>query len=63
MNDYETLTLAVWFFVQGLMYGSYMRYAIYGCHGRIVVMQITWPIAAIAMAYIAGQTVVDTWAD
>ena len=24
-------------------------------------VEITWPIAAIAMAYIAGQTVVDTW--
>ena len=24
------------------------------------VVEVTWPIAAIAMAYIAGQTVVDT---
>ena len=26
-------------------------------------VEITWPIAAIAMAYIAGPTVVDTWAE
>ena len=26
-------------------------------------VEITWPIAAIGMAYIAGQTVVDTWGD
>ena len=26
-------------------------------------VEITWPIAAIAMAYIAGQTVVDTWGE
>ena len=26
-------------------------------------VEVTWPIAAIAMAYIAGQTVVDTWGD
>tara|TARA_Y100001968_G_scaffold264400_1_gene253287 strand:+ start:539 stop:712 length:174 start_codon:yes stop_codon:yes gene_type:complete len=26
-------------------------------------VEITWPIAAIAMVYIAGQTVVDTWGD
>ena len=26
-------------------------------------VEITWPLAAIAMAYIAGQTVVDTWGE
>ena len=26
-------------------------------------VEITWQIAAIAMMYIAGQTVVDTWGD
>jgi len=26
-------------------------------------VEITWPIAAIAVAYIAGQTVVDTWGE
>jgi len=26
-------------------------------------VEVTWPIAAIAMAYIAGQTVVDTWGE
>ena len=26
-------------------------------------VEITLPIAAIAMAYIAGQTVVDTWGE
>ena len=24
-------------------------------------IELTWPIVAIAMAYIAGQTVMDTW--
>ena len=26
-------------------------------------VEITWPIAGIAMAYIAGQAVVDTWGE
>tara|TARA_B100000676_G_C17553570_1_gene568634 strand:- start:344 stop:517 length:174 start_codon:yes stop_codon:yes gene_type:complete len=26
-------------------------------------VDITWPIAALAMAYVAGQTVVDTWSE
>ena len=26
-------------------------------------VEIAWPIAAIAMAFIAGQTVVDTWGE
>ena len=63
MNHYGTLALVLWLFVQGLMYGSYMQYAMYGCCDRIVVMEITWPIEAIAMAFIAGQTVVDTWGE
>ena len=24
-------------------------------------IELTWPMAAVAVAYIAGQTVVDTW--
>ena len=27
------------------------------------VVEVAWPIAAIAMAYIAGQAVVDTWGE
>ena len=34
-------------------------YAILASRGRINVIGVPWPIAAIAMAYIAGQTVVS----
>ena len=34
--------------------------AVAGATGAVA---LTWPIAAIAMVYIAGQTVVDTWGD
>ena len=27
------------------------------------VVEVTWPIVAIAMAYTAGQTVADTWVE
>ena len=37
--------------------------AVAGAAATIEVVEITWPIAAIAMAYIAGQTAVDTWGD
>ena len=36
--------------------------AVAGAAAATGVVEVTWPIAAIAMAYIAGQTVVDTWA-
>ena len=26
-------------------------------------VEITWPMAVVAVAYIAGQTVVDTWGE
>ena len=26
-------------------------------------IELTWPMAVVAVAYIAGQTVVDTWGD
>ena len=26
-------------------------------------IELTWPMAAVAVAYIVGQTVVDTWGD
>ena len=26
-------------------------------------IELTWPMAVVAMAYIAGQTVVDTWGE
>ena len=26
-------------------------------------IELTWPIAVVAVAYIAGQTVVDTWGE
>ena len=36
--------------------------AVAGAAAATGVVEVTWPIAApIAMAYIAGQTVVDTW--
>ena len=35
--------------------------AVAGAAAATGAVEITWPIAAIAMAYIAGQTVVDTW--
>ena len=34
--------------------------AVAGASAATGAMEVTWPIAAIAMAYIAGQTVVDT---
>ena len=34
-----------------------------GAAAAIGVVEITWPIAAIAMAYILGQAAVDTWGD
>ena len=35
--------------------------AVAGAAAATGVVEVTWPIAAIAMAYIAAQTVVDTW--
>ena len=35
--------------------------AVAGAAAATRAVAITWPIAAIAMAYIAGQAVVDTW--
>ena len=35
--------------------------AVAGAAAATAAVYITWPIAAIVMAYIAGQTVVDTW--
>ena len=35
--------------------------AVVGAAAATGAVEITWPIAAIAMAYIAGQAVVDTW--
>ena len=26
-------------------------------------IELTWPMAAVALAYIVGQTVVDTWGE
>ena len=37
--------------------------AVAGAAAATGAVEITWPIAAIAMAYIAGQTVVDTWGE
>ena len=37
--------------------------AVAGAAAPTGAVEITWPIAAIAMAYIAGQTVGDTWGD
>jgi len=37
--------------------------AVVGAAAATGAVEITWPIAAIAMAYIAGQTVVDTWGE
>ncbi len=37
--------------------------AVAGAAAAIGAVEITWPIAAIAMAYIAGQTEVDAWGD
>ncbi len=37
--------------------------AVAGAAAATGAVEITWPIAAIAMVYIAGQTVVDTWGD
>jgi len=44
------------------MYGVVLM-ALYGWGRRVNVMGITWPAPAIAVAYIAGQTVVDTWGE
>ena len=37
--------------------------ALAGGAAAIGLVEVTWPVAAIAMAYIAGQTVVDTWGE
>ncbi len=37
--------------------------AVAGAAAATGAVEVTWPIAAIAMAYIAGQTVVDTWGE
>ena len=37
--------------------------AVDGAAAATVAVEIAWPIAAIAMAYIAGQTVLDTWGE
>ena len=37
--------------------------AVGGAAAATGAVEVTWPIAAIAMAYIAGQTVVDTWGE
>jgi len=35
--------------------------AVVGAAAATGAVEITWPIAAVAVAYIVGQTVVDTW--
>ena len=37
--------------------------AVAGAAATIEVVEITWPIAAIAMAYILGQAAVDAWGE
>ena len=37
--------------------------AVAGAAAATGAVEITWPIAGIAMAYIAGQTGVDAWGD
>ena len=37
--------------------------AVAGVAAATGAVEITWPMAAVAVAYIAGQTVVDTWGD
>ena len=37
--------------------------AVGGAAAATGVVEITWQVAAVAVAYIAGQTVVDTWGD
>ena len=37
--------------------------AVAGAAAATGAVKITWPIAAIAMAYVAGQAVVDTWGE
>ena len=37
--------------------------AVAGAAAATGVVEITWPIAAIAMAYILGQAAVDTWGE
>ena len=37
--------------------------AVAGAAATTGAVEVTWPIAAIAMAYILGQTVVDTWGE
>ena len=37
--------------------------AVAGAAAATGTVEITWPIAAIAMAYIARQTVVETWGE
>ena len=37
--------------------------AVAGAAAATGAVEVKWPIADIAMAYIAGQTVVDTWSE
>ena len=37
--------------------------AVAGAAAATRLLEVTWPLAAIAMAYVAGQTVVDTWGE
>mgnify|MGYP004264668365 CR=1 FL=1 len=37
--------------------------AVVGAAAATGAVEITWPIEAIALAYIMGQTVVDTWGE
>ena len=35
--------------------------AVVGAVAATGTIELTWPMAAVAVAYIVGQTVVDTW--
>ena len=37
--------------------------AVAGAAAATGAVEITWPMTAVAVAYIAGQTVVDTWGE
>jgi len=37
--------------------------AVVGAAAITGVVELTWPMAAVAVAYIVGQTVVDTWGE
>jgi len=37
--------------------------AVVGAAAATGAVEVTWPIAAVAVAYIVGQTVVDTWGE